>query len=68
MLCETFIRAVETVKTSIVENPNFSDDNPQVIVMAVKDDGEPEMFEVIGEVGAVITLDDGRIGIVLSIK
>lgn len=68
MLCETFIRAIQSVKTSVVENPNFSDDNPQVVVIAVKDDGEPEMFEVIGEVGAVMTLDDGRIGIVPSKK
>ena len=62
MLAETFIRAVESVKAAIVDNPNFDDDNPKVVVMIMKD-GEEE-FEVIGEVGAAMTLEDGRIGLV----
>ncbi len=63
MLCETFIRAVQSVKDSVVKNPNFSDDNPQVVIMVMSDE---EPLKIVGEVGAVMTLGDGRVGLVVS--
>ncbi|MHA2279603.1 MAG: hypothetical protein ACXAC5_01745 [Promethearchaeota archaeon] len=65
MFYETFSRAMREVKEAIIANPNHDipAGNPLVAVVAMRDDGE---FEVIGEVGTVMTLDDGRIGIVPS--
>ena len=60
MLYETFVRAIEQVKTSLV-----NDDNPKVAIVIMERENEVE-FTVIGEIGAVMTLDDGRIGLVLS--
>ncbi len=67
MLYETFLRAIEQVKTSL------SDDNPTVAVVVMEgdnddNDNDKTEFKVIGEIGCVMTLEDGRIGLVPSRK
>jgi len=67
LLVSVLKSAVETVHNSQLANPNHSDDNPTVAILRMTDD-ENEPFEILGEVGAVMTMDDGRIGIVVSNK
>lgn len=58
MLYETLLRAMEQVRISIDQ------DNPEVAIMVLGNDNKPD--EILGEIGAVMTLDDGRIGLVPS--
>lgn len=53
--------AMEQVHQTLLDNPNCDGDNPKVAVVLI---GEEK--NVLGNIGAVITLDDGRIGLVPS--
>ncbi len=68
MLYKSFIAAIGKVNDALLKNPNLDIDNPTVVVVDA-DVEEGAEFKILGEVGAVgsvMTLRDGRIGLVLS--
>ena len=67
MLYKTFLSAIAQVKDSFVANPNVDIAADPLVAIVMKGDDDTT-FEVIGEIGAVMMLDDGRIGLVVSPK
>lgn len=68
MLYEAFVRAIEDVQAALAHNPELLVDNPEVVVVLMENEGEEGEFKILGEIEAVMTLDDGRIGLVPSGK